>query len=518
MERIKLVLILIFIGCLFVGCQESSTNKSLLNNRECVLDHQVHVQESVIWEIPDVPRWCDRLNLEKKRVDIGGCELYVEEQGNGTPIVLLHGGPGSTHHSFHPAFGRASKFARVIYYDQRGCGLSDYEPEEGYTVDQAASDLDRLRGKLGIDKWVVLGHSYGGFLAQYYATLYPNHVSGLVVVCGGTGLNDKRIFGSRQWDIFETEEREVMRRFGEEIRRKSEEEGWPVEKTEAVEVFNNHVNGDWKRQSFYRPTMEEFAQTALYDWKHDFDNYFNSRMSSSQRKVDLKGAFVDCPIPTLIIESIWDLTWSEAKPVILHQNHPEAEMEVFSKSGHSPFEDESQKFFSILKQFLARLPDVDDDEINRWKEYLEKRQMQLESSLEYQLRKLGWGRRANEKIVAYYSKQQMGNVNERLLLIKLGLALYDLKNYEEALLVFRKVIQGAESPDVVALIWEGHMLDLLGRRDEAIAVYQQVVDMNIRDVSSTITIDAFGLEFIPSLYAEERIKSPFKRIENLRDD
>ena len=514
MNQTKPILIMILVGFLFIGCPKSATDEELTVSRERALDSQVHVQDSVIWEIPDVPRWCDRLKLDKKRIDIGGCELYVEEQGTGTPVVLLHGGPGSTHHGFHPAFDSASKFVRVIYYDQRGCGLSDYKPEEGYTVEQAASDLDRLREKLGIEKWVILGHSYGGFLAQYYATLYPERVRGLVIVCGGTGMHDKKLRGSRQWDFIAKEEREAMRRFGDEISKKAKEEDWPYEKMIAVDVFNNHVNGDWKRQSFYRPTMEEFAQTALYGWKHDFDNYFNSRMSSSQRKVDLKGAFVDCPIPTLIIESIWDLTWIEAKPVILHQNHPEAAMKIFSKSGHSPFKDEPLKFFSILEQFIVDLSEVKADDIFRWKEYLEKRQAQFETSLEYNLRRLGWGRKANEKIVGCYAKQQIENIGESWLLFKLGLALYDLKNYEEALFVFAQIHELAGSADANALIWQGHMLDLLGRREEAVAIYRQVVNMNIRDTNSTTTIDTFGLKYIPSIYAEKRIKSAFKRIEN----
>ena len=60
-------------------------------------------------------------------------------------MVLLHGGPGGTHHYFHPTFSRAAEFSRVIYYDQRGCGLSDYAPGEGYTIQQAADDIEALR-------------------------------------------------------------------------------------------------------------------------------------------------------------------------------------------------------------------------------------------------------------------------------------------------------------------------------------------------------------------------------------
>ena len=172
---------------------------SSLTSRETVLDRCVRIQEEMHWEIPDVPRLCDSLPLRKTRIDIGGCQLYVEEEGRGIPIVLLHGGPGSTHHGFHPHFSRAAEFARVIYYDQRGCGLSDYEMGDGYSVEQAAADLDALRQALGIQQWIILGHSYGGFLAQYYTTLYPEPVSGLVIVTGSTGLHDPNLNGSRQY-------------------------------------------------------------------------------------------------------------------------------------------------------------------------------------------------------------------------------------------------------------------------------------------------------------------------------
>lgn len=70
-----------------------------------------------------------------------------------------------------------------------------------------------------------------------------------------------------------------MKRFRGEIRKKSEEENWPVEKRIELEVFNNHLNGDWKRQSFYRPTIQEIAQVARYNAKCDRQNRFNSVMA-----------------------------------------------------------------------------------------------------------------------------------------------------------------------------------------------------------------------------------------------
>lgn len=82
--------------------------------RETVLDRVVHIDKEPILNIPDLLRWCDQLNLTKSRVNIGDCELYVEEEGDGMPLVLLHGGPGGTHHSFHPEFSRAIGNVNII--------------------------------------------------------------------------------------------------------------------------------------------------------------------------------------------------------------------------------------------------------------------------------------------------------------------------------------------------------------------------------------------------------------------
>jgi hypothetical protein len=142
----------------------------------------------------------------------------------------------------------------------------------------------------------------------------------------------------------------------------------PQERSLELIVFNNHLSGDWKRQSFYKPTMEELAQTALYGWKPA--PYFRSDMHFSKGKVDLDGAFEDCPIPTLIMEGKWDLTWNTDKPEILHKNHPNARLIMFDRSAHSPFADEPDQFFSELKSFIKNLPEVDDSKLIAWKNSL----------------------------------------------------------------------------------------------------------------------------------------------------
>ncbi len=111
----KTILIIIFLQISSLAIAQDHSQQ------ETVLDEVVTIYDEIVYDVPEVPRWCERLGFKNKRVDIGDAELYVETEGDGVPMVLLHGGPGGTHHYFHPQFSRASNYAQVIYYDQRGC-------------------------------------------------------------------------------------------------------------------------------------------------------------------------------------------------------------------------------------------------------------------------------------------------------------------------------------------------------------------------------------------------------------
>jgi proline iminopeptidase len=333
------------------------------------LDRVVHVEKNLITEIPQIPRLCDTLKLKKQRINIVDCELCVEEEGKGIPIVLLHGRPGATHHYFHPSFSKAKKFGRIIYYDQRGCGLSDYKKGSGYTVDQAVEDLESLRKALKIDRWIVLGHSYGGYLGQRYTMKYPESVKGLILLTALPGLPGK-LEGTRQYDYISDQEKQRMKEIRQGISKLRKAKNLTQAQALELLVYNNHINDDWKRQSYYKPTPEDFVFGAMYEWKQDAD--FNSVMSQDSGKLNLDGAFKDCPVPTLILESKWDLTWTSDKPEVIHQNHPGSQTIIFEQSGHSPFADEPERFFKELKAFVKSLPPVSDSAISQWKEYLVK--------------------------------------------------------------------------------------------------------------------------------------------------
>ncbi len=110
-------------------------------------------------------------------VDIEGVSLVPDASimREKPTLILLHGGPGYDHASFKPAFSQLSDIAQIIYYDQRGHGRSDKRPMDELTLDNLADDIVKLCDTLGILKPIVLGQSFGGFVAQRYIARHPEH-------------------------------------------------------------------------------------------------------------------------------------------------------------------------------------------------------------------------------------------------------------------------------------------------------------------------------------------------------
>lgn len=113
----------------------------------------------------------------------GGHELHVEECGraDGLPVVTLHGGPGG---GVSPALRRFfdPRRYRIILFDQRGCGRSTpHGSLENNTTDDLIDDIERIRERMGVDKWIVFGGSWGATLALAYARRHPDRCLGLVL-------------------------------------------------------------------------------------------------------------------------------------------------------------------------------------------------------------------------------------------------------------------------------------------------------------------------------------------------
>src|SRR5215467_6073123 len=116
------------------------------------------------------------------RLSINGADLEVEELGNPDAPVLIahHGAPGiGSRNEPKSSFGPLSDTYRVIVFDARGSGESSDTPP--YTHAQWAADVDAIRAWAGVDRVVMAGGSYGGFIALEYALAYPDRVRALVL-------------------------------------------------------------------------------------------------------------------------------------------------------------------------------------------------------------------------------------------------------------------------------------------------------------------------------------------------
>jgi proline iminopeptidase len=112
-----------------------------------------------------------------------GHTLHAEECGRpgGIPAVFLHGGPGAGCEPFHRQFFDPERY-RLILFDQRGAGRSTPHAElEGNTTWDLVADMEAIRERLGIERWLVFGGSWGSTLALAYAQRHPERVSALVL-------------------------------------------------------------------------------------------------------------------------------------------------------------------------------------------------------------------------------------------------------------------------------------------------------------------------------------------------
>jgi proline iminopeptidase len=122
--------------------------------------------------------------FDARMLDVGdGHWIYVEEVGRkgGVPALFLHGGPGSGAQHWHRSLFDPDRH-HAFLFDQRGAGRSHpYLSVAGNTTAHLVADIERIRVHFGIDKWLVVGGSWGSTLALAYAEAFPQRVTGLVL-------------------------------------------------------------------------------------------------------------------------------------------------------------------------------------------------------------------------------------------------------------------------------------------------------------------------------------------------
>jgi pimeloyl-ACP methyl ester carboxylesterase len=127
------------------------------------------------------------------RVDIGGCKLFFDVEGaklrpdgprmrEVPTLLLLHGGPGADHSIFKPAYSQLADIVQVVYCDHRGDGRSDGRDDPArWRLSQWGDDVKALCDALEIERPIVMGVSFGGYVAMSYALRHPEHPAKLIL-------------------------------------------------------------------------------------------------------------------------------------------------------------------------------------------------------------------------------------------------------------------------------------------------------------------------------------------------
>lgn len=269
-------------------------------------------------------------------VDAGGICLWVEEEGEGLPLFLVHGGPGIDHRVFHPELSRLAGSMRLIYYDMRGhyMSLEPQDPED-YGLEQDVQDLEALSRALGFEQIDILGYSYGGAVALIYAARFEERVRRLIICSTFLGM---------------TVEEAKRHAQSHPLSRAISQANTPQERQKLFWQFY-----------FYKPPSAEVLRYQQQT-QQAYDTLKNRRLLAAHRDEKLQRVWD--PIvrepprigsPILFIFGRHDplVSIERAERWIEGAGFPAAEIAIFEESRHSPFLDEPEAFTQTVKAFLG---------------------------------------------------------------------------------------------------------------------------------------------------------------------
>lgn len=123
------------------------------------------------------------------QLNVPGASLYVEKLGQGTPLLMLHGGPGADSRYLRPQCDELARLTlqnqpiQLVYYDQRGAERSPLdEGQSAGSYQTHVEDVEQVRLALAQEQLILCGYSWGGLLALLYANQYPHRIKGLILI------------------------------------------------------------------------------------------------------------------------------------------------------------------------------------------------------------------------------------------------------------------------------------------------------------------------------------------------
>ena len=278
-------------------------------------------------------------------IEVNGCRLYTDIVGSGLvaegptmverPVVfLLHGGPGFDHSTMKPAFNPLSEVAQLVYYDHRGQGRSDKDKPENWNLDQWADDLRGLIDALGVEKPIVLGLSFGGFVAQNYAIRHPDRLHKLILASTVAHVEMQVIF-------------DAFQKFGGDAAREAAEKFWNGPDPE------NTVDYVTKCMPLYNQSKLDPNAMPRARYSPEVISHF-SNPDGEHRKFDFRKPLSKIACPTLVTAGELDpITPIEAVREMAECIPSEyVRFESFADCGHGVHQDDPTAF-DVMKAFIT---------------------------------------------------------------------------------------------------------------------------------------------------------------------
>lgn len=122
------------------------------------------------------------LSQEQRFITSDSVNLFLKVKGKGTPCLYIHGGPGSGSYWLEKFSGDIlEKRFTMIYLDLRGVGRSTSPKNSDYSLDRMIRDFEEIRKQLGIEQWLIMGHSFSGTTVTGYARQNPGSIKGMMM-------------------------------------------------------------------------------------------------------------------------------------------------------------------------------------------------------------------------------------------------------------------------------------------------------------------------------------------------
>lgn len=271
---------------------------------------------------------------------VNGTTLHVDVVGEGPPLLCPHGGPGTDSSGLAKSLSHlAGELGmKLVFWDHRGHGRSEWVPVEQCTQDQLVEDMEGVRQALDLGMVGLLGCSWGGFLSLMYAARYPENVEKLVVV-GASASH------------------EFMPRAEANARAQATAEQW--------EAYKRLWDGSLKDNGSFRRDFETIR--PLYFFDKNLAAAANAARSETRYRIEVRNFIIhheyvrfDCrpqlnriTAPTLVAVGRHDWICPVDQSEEIHRLIPHSRMVVFERSGHSPQTEEREAFTRALKAFLA---------------------------------------------------------------------------------------------------------------------------------------------------------------------